>query len=81
MERKNYPRYYNYGGKRMNQDDLRGLIFKYIEKTGVKKKFIAQSIGENPNNFSRWLTGKRNYGPERKQQIIDFLIERGMLNG
>ena len=47
----------------------------------MKKKFIAQSIGENPNNFSRWLTGKRNYGPEREQQIIDFLIERGMLNG
>lgn len=65
----------------MNQDDLRGLIFQYVEKTGMKKKFIAQSIGENPNNFSRWLTGKRNYGPEREQQIIDFLIERGMLNG
>lgn len=65
----------------MNQDDLRALIFQYVEETGVKKKNIALSIGENPNNFSRWLTGKRNYGPERKQQIIDFLIERGMLNG
>lgn len=65
----------------MSQDDLRALIFQYVEETGVKKKNIALSIGENPNNFSRWLTGKRNYGPERKQQIIDFLIERGMLNG
>lgn len=68
-------------GKEMSQDDLRALIFQYVEETGVKKKNIALSIGENPNNFSRWLTGKRNYGPERKQQIIDFLIERGMLNG
>ena len=65
----------------MNQDDLRALIFQYVEETGIKKKNIALSIGENPNTFSRWLTGKRNYGPERKQQIIDFLIERGMLNG
>ena len=65
----------------MNQDDSRALIFQYVEETGIKKKNIALSIGENPNNFSRWLTGKRNYGPERKQQIIDFLIERGMLNG
>ena len=65
----------------MNQDDLRALIFQYVEETRIKKKNIALSIGENPNNFSRWLTGKRNYGPERKQQIIDFLIERGMLNG
>ena len=68
-------------GKGMDQDDLRALIFQYVEETGIKKKNIALSIGENPNNFSRWLTGKRNYGPERKQQIIDFLIERGMLNG
>ena len=64
----------------MNQDELRKLIFQYVEKTGIKKKSIAQSIGENPNNFSRWLTGKRDYGSERKQQIIDFLIERGMIN-
>ena len=61
-------------------DDILDKLNEYVEKTGMKKKFIAQSIGENPNNFSRWLTGKRNYSPEREQQIIDFLIERGMLN-
>lgn len=61
----------------MNQDFLREKIIKLVKSTGIKKKYIAETIGENPNNFSRWLTGKRNYGPERKEQIINFLIERG----
>lgn len=61
----------------MNQDFLREKIIKLVESTGIKKKYIAETIGENPNNFSRWLTGKRNYGPAREEQIINFLIERG----
>lgn len=62
----------------MNQDDLRRAINNYVNTTGTKKKYIAQSINESPNNFSRWLTGKRNYGQEREQQIIQFLKDRGV---
>lgn len=64
----------------MNQDFLRKTVYEYIKNTGIKQYFIANAIGETPNNFSRWLTGKRNYGKEREQQVIDFLINRGVLN-
>ncbi len=64
----------------MDQDYLRQQIHLLVKETGIKKSFIAQSINENPNNFSRWLTKKRNYGPERENQIKTFLIERGYLD-
>jgi len=64
----------------MDQDYLRQQIYLLVKETGIKKSFIAQSINENPNNFSRWLTKKRNYGPERENQIKIFLIERGYLD-
>ena len=64
----------------MDQDYLRQQIYLLVKETGIKKSFIAQSINENPNNFSRWLTKKRNYGPERESQIKTFLIERGYLD-
>lgn len=65
----------------MDQNMLREKINQYIADTDVKKKSIAAAINENPNNFSRWLTGKRNYGPERINQIIQFLYVRGYLYG
>lgn len=64
----------------MDQDYLRQQIYLLVKETGIKKSFIAQSINENPNNFSRWLTKKRNYGSERENQIKTFLIERGYLD-
>lgn len=63
----------------MNQDILRKKIKEYIISTGIKQKFFAEMIGENPNNFSRWITGKRNYGKEREEQIKNFLIDKGCL--
>ena len=65
----------------MNQDFLREKIIEYVNQTGVKKKYIASWINETPENFSLWLTKKRNYGEQRENQIIDFLISRGVLNG
>lgn len=64
----------------MNQDFLREKIYEYCNKYGIKKSQIAKEINENPNNFSRWLTKKRNYGNIREKQIIDWLLERGVLN-
>lgn len=64
----------------MDQNFLREKIREYIKNTGIKQYFIAAEIGETPNNFSRWLIGKRNYGKDREQQIIDFLINRGVLH-
>ena len=65
----------------MNQNFLGEKIIEYVNQTGVKKKYIASCINETPENFSRWLTGKRNYGEQRENQIIDFLISRGVLDG
>ena len=66
----------------MDQNILREAINEYVKNTGIKKSFIANSIGETPNNFSRWLTGKRNYSKERENQIINYLINNGVdLNG
>ena len=62
----------------MDQNVLRKAINEYVEMTGVKKKYIAQAIQESPDNFSRWLTGKRNYGETREKQIIQFLQDRGV---
>ena len=65
----------------MDQNLVRDKINQYLIDTDAKKKTIAFAINENPNNFSRWLTGKRNYGPERLQQVIAFLYERGYWYG
>lgn len=65
----------------MDQNILRQLIQDYCKQTGIKKSKIAEDIKETPNNFSRWLTGKRNYGPIREKQLIDWLKDRGVLNG
>lgn len=66
----------------MDQNILREQINIYVKNTGVKKSFIAKSIGESPNNFSRWLIGARNYSQKRENQIIEFLQDRGVdLNG
>lgn len=64
----------------MDQNLLREIIKKYCEQTGLKKGKIAQDIGESQSNFSRWLTGKRNYGPIKENQIVIWLKERGVLN-
>lgn len=69
----------NIGGT-MDQNFLRQLVIDYCKQTGIKKGKIAKDIQETPNNFSRWLTGKRNYGPTREQQLVDWLKERGALN-
>lgn len=81
VEKKNQPNYLPHGGVKMNQDFLREKIIEYVNQTGVKKKYIASCINETPENFSRWLTKKRNYGEQRENQIIDFLISRGVLDG
>lgn len=66
----------------MDQNILRQAIYQYVLETGTKKSFIAQSINETPNNFSRWLIGKRNYSEERENQLITFLQSKGvMLDG
>ena len=65
----------------MDQNILRKAINEYVKTTGVKKKYIAQEIQESPDNFSRWLTGKRNYGEAREKQIIQFLQDRGVNYG
>lgn len=72
--------YYLFIGGVMDQQFLREKIREYIKDTGIKQYIIAKEIGETPNNFSRWLTGKRNYGDARKQLVINYLINRGVLN-
>lgn len=62
----------------MDQNVLREAINNYVSVTGIKKKFIAQELQESPDNFSRWLTGRRNYGKEKEQRVIDFLKNRGI---
>ena len=62
----------------MDQNILRRAIYEYVKNTGIKKSFIAASIDETPNNFSRWLIGKRNYNQEREKKLINFLIDRGV---
>lgn len=79
MESFFFPYYLSIGGDNMNQDILRKKIKEYLNSTGIKQKFFAEMIGENPNNFSRWITGKRNYGKEREEQIKKFLIDKGWL--
>lgn len=79
MESFFFPYYLSIEGDIMNQDILREKVKNYISVTGIKKKFFAEMINENPNNFSRWLTKKRNYGKEREKQIENLLIDKGWL--
>jgi len=47
-------------------------ILRLIEKSGLRKNFIAKKCGCTPSQLSHILSGERKY-PERRRKLLRFL--------
>tara|TARA_R100000808_G_C2153091_1_gene162987 strand:+ start:1426 stop:1656 length:231 start_codon:yes stop_codon:yes gene_type:complete len=53
--------------------ELENNIKEYIKKSGYKSYFIADKIGCNPSDISRWISGERRPSRERLRRLSKLL--------
>jgi predicted XRE-type DNA-binding protein len=48
-------------------------LLNLIEASGLKKKFIAVSIGVTPSHFSNCIAGTRTLSRKKEQKLLNLL--------
>mgnify|MGYP003437373772 FL=1 len=52
---------------------MNGIIIKKIEDSGLKKSFLAEKIGVQPNYFYMCMKGIRNLSADKEAKLRELL--------
>ncbi|MCM3599026.1 helix-turn-helix domain-containing protein [Metabacillus idriensis] len=55
---------------------MKPLIGEIIEAKGLKKKYVAQSMGITPNQLSNWIKGRSFPPMDKAFKLAEFLEVR-----
>ncbi len=55
------------------QNELREKFTNYIEKNGIKVRFIANLLGLSESTLSHWRKGRRDISIKHIEKLLDII--------